>query len=83
MRNILELLIGLALTGVTLVGSVSAGIGMLVGWAYWLFLSVKLGSFVMLIFGILGPCAIPASLLGLWSFLFGVPHWLLHLITGS
>ena len=56
-------------------------IGIFVGWAYWLFVSVKVGSFVMFIFGILGPCAIPASLLGLWSFLFGAPDWLLHFVA--
>ena len=47
------------------------------GWAYWMWMAIKLGSFAMFFFGILGPFAIIAGTLGLWSFLFGIPHWLL------
>ncbi len=47
------------------------------GWAYWMWMAIKLGSFGMFFFGILGPFAAIAGLLGLWSFFFGLPHWLL------
>ena len=47
------------------------------GWAYWMWMAIKLGSFGMFFFGILGPFAMVAGVLGLWSFLFGIPHWLL------
>lgn len=46
------------------------------GWAYWMWLAIKLGSFGMFFFGILGPFAMVAGVLGLWSFVFGIPHWL-------
>ena len=47
------------------------------GWAYWMWMAIKLGSFGMFLFGILGPFALIAGVLGLWSFLFGIPHWLM------
>lgn len=51
------------------------------GWAYWMWMSIKLGSFLMFFFGIFGPFAVPAGILGLWSFFFGAPHWLLHMVS--
>jgi hypothetical protein len=62
-----------------LLGSAFGIIFMLVGtlgWAYWMWMAIKLGSFAMFFFGILGPFAMVAGVLGLWSFLFGLPHWL-------
>jgi len=56
-------------------------IGGFLGWAYWMWISVQLGSFLMFVIGLLGPLAIPASFLGLWSFLFGAPHWLLKMFS--
>lgn len=57
------------------------GIGMMLvgtlGWAYWMWMAIKLGSFGMFFFGVLGPFAMVAGALGLWSFVFGLPHWLL------
>ncbi|MGY3584813.1 cell division protein FtsX [Bradyrhizobium sp. USDA 4341] len=47
------------------------------GWAYWMWMSIILGKFGMFFFGILGPFALVAGFLGLWSFFFGIPHWLL------
>ncbi len=47
------------------------------GWAYWMWTAIQLGSFGMFFFGILGPFAVVAGVLGLWSFLFGIPSWLL------
>lgn len=56
-------------------------IGILPGWAWWMWMAIHLGSFGMFLFGILGPFAFVASLLGLWSLLFGIPAWLLYLVT--
>jgi hypothetical protein len=50
------------------------------GWAYWMWMALQLGSFMMFFFGIFGPFALLAGVLGLWSFLFGVPLWLLHMV---
>lgn len=50
------------------------------GWAYWMWMAIQLGSFLMFFFGILGPLAAVAGILGLWSFFFGIPLWLLHLV---
>jgi hypothetical protein len=64
-----------------LLGSAFGIIFMLVGtlgWAYWMWMAIHLGSFGMFFFGILGPFAMVAGVLGLWSFCFGIPHWLLH-----
>lgn len=47
------------------------------GWAYWMWMAIKLGSFMMFFFGILGPFAAIAGVIGLWSFFFGIPGWLM------
>jgi hypothetical protein len=67
----------------TLFGSAFAIGFMLVGtlgWAYWMWMSIMLGSFMMFFFGILGPFALVAGVLGLWSFFFGIPFWLLRMV---
>jgi len=56
-------------------------IGMLPGWAWWMWMAIHFGSFGMFLFGLLGPFAYVAGLLGLWSLILGVPGWLLHLVT--
>ncbi len=56
-------------------------IGIVPGWAWWMWMAIQLGSFGMFLFGILGPFAFVAGLLGLWSLLFGAPYWLLNLVT--
>jgi hypothetical protein len=48
------------------------------GWAYWMWMAIKLSSFGMFFFGIFGPFALIAGVLGLWSFVFGMPFWLFH-----
>jgi hypothetical protein len=50
------------------------------GWAYWMWMAIKVGSFMMFFFGILGPFAAVAGVLGLWSFVFGAPLWLMHMV---
>jgi hypothetical protein len=56
-------------------------VGMLPGWAFWMWMAIHFGSFAMFLFGLLGPCALGAAVLGLWSLLFGAPLWLVHLVT--
>ena len=50
------------------------------GWAYWMWMAIQIGSFGMFFFGILGPLAVIAGVLGLWSFFFGLPVWLGSLV---
>lgn len=50
------------------------------GWAYWMWMAIKIGSFFMFFFGLLGPLALVAGLIGMWSFIFGIPIWLIHLV---
>ena len=51
------------------------------GWAYWMWLSIQFGSFLMFFLGLLGPFGIVAALIGMWSLIFGVPNWLMSLFT--
>ena len=37
-----------------------------VGWAYWMWMAIHLGSFMMFFFGLLGPFAFVGGILGLW-----------------
>lgn len=53
--------------------------GLTVGWAWWMWMALHLGSFGMFLFGLVGTPV--ASVLGLWSLAFGIPHWVLHLLT--
>ncbi len=54
-------------------------ISMAIGWAYWLWVAVHVGSFLMFFIGIAGPFAILVSPVGFYSFLFGTPAWLLSM----
>lgn len=51
------------------------------GWAYWMWTAIQLGSFMMFFFGILGPFALVAGALGLWSFVLGMPIWLKNMVS--
>ena len=77
MDSIKNMLVGLLISpfgiGFLLVGTL--------GWAYWMWMAIQGGSFMMFFFGILGPFALVAGVLGLWSFFFGIPDWLLHLVS--
>jgi hypothetical protein len=55
--------------------------GLMLGWIYWLWLAVKVGSFGMFAFGAFFPLAIIAAILGLWALLLEMPSWLLHLLS--
>ena len=54
---------------------------LILGWVYWLWFAVKVGSFAMFAFGIFFPLVIVAAILGLWSLLVGMPPWLLHMVS--
>jgi hypothetical protein len=69
----------IAITGVA--GFYALSIGMFIGWAWWMWMAIHLGSFGMFVFGIFGPLAFLAAPLGLWSILFGIPKWLLYMVT--
>jgi len=69
----------IAITGVA--GFYALSIGMFVGWAWWMWMAIHFGSFGMFLSGLAGPLAFLAAVLGLWSMLFGIPLWLLHLVT--
>jgi hypothetical protein len=43
-------------------------------------MAIKLGSFMMFLFGFLGPFALVAGILGLLSFFVGIPIWLLYMV---
>lgn len=62
-------------------GAIALYGGLAIGWLWWVFIGVKLGSFMMVIVAILGPASVICSILGLWSLIFGIPLWLLHLVT--
>jgi hypothetical protein len=53
---------------------------LILGWVYWLWLAVKVGSFAMFALGVFFPLAIVAAFLGAWSLLFGMPTWLFHMV---
>lgn len=50
-----------------------------VGALYWIWIAIKLGSFVMFVLGVLGPAVLITAPIGLYMFLFGVPHWVVSL----
>jgi len=80
-RKMIESLLGLFAV-VTASGLyIGLVIGGILGWAYWMWMAIQFGSFGMFFFGILGPLGMIAAVLGLWSFVFGVPLWLLHLVV--
>jgi len=76
-RRFADFLIGLVGAG----GVIAFSLVSSLGWAYWMWMAIKIGSFGMFLFGILGPLAFIAGLLGLWSFFFGIPMWLFHIVS--
>jgi hypothetical protein len=77
MKKLHEAILGIVGAG----GLITLYLGMGFGWLYWIYIGVKLGSFGMVIFAILGPIGFVCSILGIWSFIFGIPLWLLHWVT--
>ncbi|MFA0435938.1 maltose ABC transporter permease [Vibrio breoganii] len=45
------------------------------GWVYWLWIAIKIGGFAMFAVALFPLTAPIASILGGWSFLFGLPQW--------
>jgi hypothetical protein len=77
MGKTIEAILGSAFAGLYVI----LGLGLFVGWAYWMWMAIQLGSFLMFVFGLLGPVGLLASFFGLWSIIFGVPIWLLRFAT--
>tara|TARA_Y100000389_G_scaffold132771_1_gene130237 strand:+ start:1920 stop:2153 length:234 start_codon:yes stop_codon:yes gene_type:complete len=50
-----------------------------VGVFYWLWLSIKLGSFWMFFLGISGPIVVFVGPLGLYALIFGTPDWIYNI----
>lgn len=76
--------------GRTVAGVVQSVSGMLlvclyfavpVGWLYWVWLSIQLGSFMMFFLGMAGPFGLLVAPIGLYALLFGVPIWVLRLFA--
>ncbi len=65
--------------GFSVLATIALSISMTIGWAYWLWIAVHVGSFLMFFLGIAGPFALIVSPIGFYSFLFGAPHWLLSM----
>jgi hypothetical protein len=59
------------------------GLGLLItlglGDLYWLFLAIKLGSFIMFIIGSIPVLAVFTGPIGMWSLFFGPPSWIFDL----
>lgn len=54
------------------------GILLPVGWLYWLWLAIKIGGFAMFALALFPLSAPIAAILGGWSFLFGLPDWVVR-----
>jgi hypothetical protein len=78
MRGLLKRILAVGGTGVLGFGMIGVYIGSFVGWAYWMWIAIQVGSFWMFVVGLIPPGWLVASFLGLWSLLFGVPMWLVH-----
>ncbi len=46
-----------------------------IGNIYWLWMSIKIGSFGMFFMGIFPLFYVVTAPVGAWSILFGMPHW--------
>jgi len=52
------------------------GIVLGLGWFYWIWMAVQLGSFLMVFLSLLGPFAGIAGFFGAHAFVFGIPTWI-------
>ena len=50
-----------------------------VGWLYWVWTAIQLGSFGMFVMGVIPPLAIVTAPIGLYALVFGVPSWVVSL----
>jgi len=49
-----------------------------VGSLYWLWISIKIGSFLMFFLGIAGPLVILTGPVGAYALIFGTPDWIFN-----
>ncbi|MGR5297549.1 maltose ABC transporter permease [Vibrio mediterranei] len=47
------------------------------GWVYWFWIAIKFGGFAMFAMAFFPVTAPFAAILGGWSFLFGLPEWVI------
>ncbi|MBL6934090.1 MAG: maltose ABC transporter permease [Alphaproteobacteria bacterium] len=59
--------------GLALMGSMSLGM------AYWVWMAIQLGSFLMFAALFFPPTMIIAAPTGLYSFIFGAPEWVINM----
>jgi hypothetical protein len=71
---------GTLFSGAFGLGFIAIYVGGFIGWCWWMWMAIHIGSFWMFVFGLLGITTPVAALLGLWSLLFGAPLWLLHMV---
>lgn len=58
-------------------------LGAFVGWAWWIWVAFHLHSFWMFLLALI-PFTTPfVAVLGLWSLIFGMPDWVLHLVINK
>lgn len=73
----------LALVGKAFVGGIAGLFGLAfvvtlgLGELYWLWMAIQFGSFWMFVLGLFPFTAMICAPVGMWSLLFGVPHWVL------
>ena len=53
--------------------------GLAVGGLYWLWMAARMGSVLMFVVGLLPPAYLVTSPVGLYSLVFGKPHWVVSL----
>lgn len=49
-----------------------------IGELYWFWMAIQMGSFGMVVFGIIPPFFIVAAPVGTWSMFFGPPTWVIN-----
>jgi hypothetical protein len=49
--------------------------GLIVGGFYWLWMAARFGSVLMFVIGIVPPAFVVTAPVGLYSLIFGPPHW--------
>ncbi len=61
-------------------GLVALALGIIfpVGGLYWMWVAIQIGSFWMFVLGVIPPAWPVTSIVGAYSLLFGVPHWVFN-----
>lgn len=73
--QLIEAFIKIVLGAVTGLFVILFGIALPVGGLYWMWIAIQIGSFWMFVLGIIPPAWPITSTVGIYSLLFGAPHW--------